>query len=69
MLFTHSVTKRNSCATKNKTIGAKIKTRSGKDIVNKSKQIPGESKLKKKMEHRDKWKNVCLVIAKKNYLA
>lgn len=48
MLFTHSVTKRNSCATKNKTIGAKIKTRSGKDIVNKSKQIPGESKLKKK---------------------
>lgn len=36
LLILSYVTKRNSCATKNKTIGAKIKTRSGKDIVNKS---------------------------------
>lgn len=48
LLVLSYVTKRNSCATKNKTIGAKIKTRSGKDIVNKSKQISGKSKLKKK---------------------
>ena len=48
LLVLSYVTKRNLCATKNKTIGAKIKTRSGKDIVNKSKQISGKSKLKKK---------------------